>query len=738
VGKDQVKQDISTSNAKITKVLKELVNGNGKDDFVFEVDGTKIWDRAVNRYLEQFDVSAKDLRGFQANRLMRDALKHKDWDEALEEVAKTVGHEKATLKNQYLEPSLVEKYTTKPTKKAEISKRALLNQDDANWLANVKPSTTTITQQPAQQTQAPTQNQQLRIQPGVKTNQLIVDAWKTLLPFLPPSAVMTSGTRTPDDQRRILRYYWGQAGFTPQTPGYGDYFAMSRTLIQNGWIVGPPATKAATSHLGGTAIDIGGAGLDEIAEAIQVVSEHPDLPVRFTKPLVEEKNNDVHVGIISARYDENAIAKVLQEIRGSDTRVASIKEPVKTAALATITREELERIYELEYKIAMLKARKSTSHQVQHMERKLGELLIKGIAAIKEGFEARLSSFDANYKAWKEELCNNMTEEQAEEEAYKRVYLISPTYQNLKAIYDQLKRAPTGNVMEDSALFNKALNATHYTGKMAEYLMPPEEITNELLTDLTTGTKYTPKWDAEIEHIASEITQMRKLSIRYDDNIIKEEPMPSKVRQILYNLSDSYTAEQGNKAKGTIIVSKDPDVDIKWYFLNNTEMPTTSPAKYQAYAILERRQPDATDQEIVFDMGSDDAVGLAEKMAATIKGLLDDLAGDVTQQIQQQELKRQELRSLNVESLVGISKRAEESEVASVLEDLMKSDAPNELKAEFLNDEADDKLKIEVGPEEQRVFDLLKEVKEHYGLKDVELRVVGGWVRDKVLEQMRK
>src|SRR5271157_5106203 len=84
VGKDQVKQDTETSNPKITKVLKELVKSKKDDDFVFEIDGTKIWDRSINRYLSPFDISAKDIRGFQANRIMKEKLKTKDFKEALE------------------------------------------------------------------------------------------------------------------------------------------------------------------------------------------------------------------------------------------------------------------------------------------------------------------------------------------------------------------------------------------------------------------------------------------------------------------------------------------------------------------------------------------------------------------------------------------------------------------------------------------------------------------------------
>jgi hypothetical protein len=55
------------------------------DDFIFEIDDKKIWDRAINRYLSDFDISSKDIRGFHSNRLMKEHLKKQDWKEALKD-----------------------------------------------------------------------------------------------------------------------------------------------------------------------------------------------------------------------------------------------------------------------------------------------------------------------------------------------------------------------------------------------------------------------------------------------------------------------------------------------------------------------------------------------------------------------------------------------------------------------------------------------------------------------------
>jgi murein DD-endopeptidase MepM/ murein hydrolase activator NlpD len=116
VGKKGVDQDFSLKDAGVASVLKELSSGKSGNDFIFEYDdGRRIRAKVVNRYLADFDITAKDLRGFHANRLMKEELRGtKDFDKALDNVAEEVGHEAKTLMNQYLDPALVKKY-----KKAE-------------------------------------------------------------------------------------------------------------------------------------------------------------------------------------------------------------------------------------------------------------------------------------------------------------------------------------------------------------------------------------------------------------------------------------------------------------------------------------------------------------------------------------------------------------------------------------------------------------------------------------------
>lgn len=99
----------------------------GKDD----ADGpVRVTSRDVNAYLEPFEVTAKDLRGYHANTQMQENLravrkrgpklprdrKEKDkvlkaeFKEALEKTAEAVGHEASTLKSQYLVPGLEDQY----------------------------------------------------------------------------------------------------------------------------------------------------------------------------------------------------------------------------------------------------------------------------------------------------------------------------------------------------------------------------------------------------------------------------------------------------------------------------------------------------------------------------------------------------------------------------------------------------------------------------------------------------
>jgi DNA topoisomerase-1 len=148
VGKSGVKHIKKVKDLSILPALKEAYDSVEKETGGLFEDVSA---SDVNTYLREFDITAKDLRGFHANREMQERLtairakgpklptsrKEKDkilkeeFKEALEGAAEAVGHEAATLKNQYLVPSLEETYL----KNGEVVKKlnektAGLDQDD--------------------------------------------------------------------------------------------------------------------------------------------------------------------------------------------------------------------------------------------------------------------------------------------------------------------------------------------------------------------------------------------------------------------------------------------------------------------------------------------------------------------------------------------------------------------------------------------------------------------------------
>lgn len=127
VGKSGVKHEKKVTDAKILKALKKaLGESKGADTGIFDHEEGVVDAKAVNAYLKPFDVTAKDLRGYHANREMQEQLRElrkkggklpkdkkekekvlkEEFKEALEYVAEAVGHEPSTLRSQYLVPNL--------------------------------------------------------------------------------------------------------------------------------------------------------------------------------------------------------------------------------------------------------------------------------------------------------------------------------------------------------------------------------------------------------------------------------------------------------------------------------------------------------------------------------------------------------------------------------------------------------------------------------------------------------
>ncbi len=121
VGKSAVEHTKSFSDERIAKLLKKAIK-NTPSEYVFMTsDGFQIRADRVNRYLSDFGISAKDIRGHASNKWMIDKLKNQDipkeekerkklYLKTLREVAQKVGHGGATLRKHYVIPELETKY----------------------------------------------------------------------------------------------------------------------------------------------------------------------------------------------------------------------------------------------------------------------------------------------------------------------------------------------------------------------------------------------------------------------------------------------------------------------------------------------------------------------------------------------------------------------------------------------------------------------------------------------------
>jgi DNA topoisomerase IB len=123
-GKSGVEHEKMFSDEKIAKALK-IAKKNSPDNNIFTTSkGFKIKNVRINRFLSDFNVSAKDIRGYSSNNLLirklrdlepedTEAKRKRQFNKAARFVAKKIGHGLATMKKHYmlpeLEPSFVEK-----------------------------------------------------------------------------------------------------------------------------------------------------------------------------------------------------------------------------------------------------------------------------------------------------------------------------------------------------------------------------------------------------------------------------------------------------------------------------------------------------------------------------------------------------------------------------------------------------------------------------------------------------
>lgn len=120
VGKSGVEHDKTFSCSTTAELLKKLRIRNNEFIFTTE-DGFRIRPDRVNRYLKKFDVKSKDIRGFNANRMMVMELNRigkvsepndrpKIFNQALRKIAERIGHGAPTLRKHYLLPEIEENF----------------------------------------------------------------------------------------------------------------------------------------------------------------------------------------------------------------------------------------------------------------------------------------------------------------------------------------------------------------------------------------------------------------------------------------------------------------------------------------------------------------------------------------------------------------------------------------------------------------------------------------------------
>ncbi|MFW6225536.1 MAG: hypothetical protein ACOC3V_01090 [bacterium] len=119
-GKSGVDHSVTFNDRKVANVLENLKKVN-KDEIFVTSYGLSVKAPQINKYLSDFNITSKDLRGYKCNKLMSDKLRSikkpkteqeikKVFNEVLKEVADIIGHTPATLRKNYLLPEIEEDF----------------------------------------------------------------------------------------------------------------------------------------------------------------------------------------------------------------------------------------------------------------------------------------------------------------------------------------------------------------------------------------------------------------------------------------------------------------------------------------------------------------------------------------------------------------------------------------------------------------------------------------------------
>jgi DNA topoisomerase-1 len=116
-GKSGVDHDKKINNSRLANNLATAIKNSSSDRVFTTSDGFDIKNDRINRYLRNFGVKAKDIRGYSANKWIVSKLKRltpeetdkkrkTQFNKVVKEVAAKVGHGGATLKKHYMIPEL--------------------------------------------------------------------------------------------------------------------------------------------------------------------------------------------------------------------------------------------------------------------------------------------------------------------------------------------------------------------------------------------------------------------------------------------------------------------------------------------------------------------------------------------------------------------------------------------------------------------------------------------------------
>jgi hypothetical protein len=122
VGKSKVKHEKELTDPILAKALKRAIK-NSPSNYVFTTsEGFRVKVDRINRYLEDYNVTAKDIRGYSANKWIIQKLealasiekdekkRQRQFNQVAKQISKKVGHGAATLKKHYLIPELEERF----------------------------------------------------------------------------------------------------------------------------------------------------------------------------------------------------------------------------------------------------------------------------------------------------------------------------------------------------------------------------------------------------------------------------------------------------------------------------------------------------------------------------------------------------------------------------------------------------------------------------------------------------